>query len=136
MQMIDSSCAAKLTDLCDWFDKLCDLDPKYGYHPEPEKCILIVDAEHEAEAKSVFQHLGIKVVNSYRFLGGFIGDRETTKEFLHNKITGWVDNLPKLLSHSPKQLFLHCPNPCSLSGPTYKESFPVVRKHLLPSGTL
>ena len=41
----DSSCTAKLTDLCDWFDKLCDLGPKYGYHPEPEKCILIVDAK-------------------------------------------------------------------------------------------
>ena len=56
---------------------------KYGYHPYPKKCTLIVDAEHEAEAKSVFQQLGIKVVNGYRFLGGFIGDQETTKQFLH-----------------------------------------------------
>ena len=55
----DSSCAAKLTDLCGWFEKLCDRGPKYRYHPELEKCILIGDAEHEAEAKSLFQHLGI-----------------------------------------------------------------------------
>ena len=101
----DSSCAAKLTDLCDWFDKLCDLGPKYGYHPEPEKCILIVDAEHEAEAKSMFQHLGIKVVNGYRFLGGFIGDQETTKQFLHNKITGWVNNLLKAAASQPQAAF-------------------------------
>ena len=99
----DSTCAARLTDLCDWFDKLCDLGPKYGYHPEPEKCILIVDADHEAEAKSVFQHLGIKVVNGYRFLGEFIGDRETAKQFLHNKITGWVNNRLKLSKAAESQ---------------------------------
>lgn len=33
----DSSCVANLKDLCDWFDKLCDLDPDYGYYPEPIK---------------------------------------------------------------------------------------------------
>ena len=57
-----------------------------------------MDADHEAEAKSMLQHLGIKVVNGYRYLGGFIGDRETTKQFLDNKITGWVimNNLVKL----------------------------------------
>ena len=85
--------------------------------------------------------MGIKVVNGYCFLGGFIGDRETTRQFLHNKITGRggctiFSNYPKLLSHSLKQLLLHYPNPCSLRGPTCKESFLVVRKHLLRSGTL
>ena len=78
----------KLTDLCDWFDKICDLGPKYGYHPEPEKCILIVDAEHEAEANSMFQDLGIKVVKGYRFLGGFIGDSETTNNFYTSRLQG------------------------------------------------
>ena len=99
----DSSCTAKLIDLCVWFDKLYDIGPKYGYHPEPEKCILIVDADHEAEAKSMFQHLGIKVVNGYGFLGGFIGDRETTKQFLDNKTTGWVNNLVKLSKAAESQ---------------------------------
>ena len=50
----ESSCAAKFTDLCDWFDKLCDLGPKYEYHPEPKKCILFVDAKHEAEPSQCF----------------------------------------------------------------------------------
>ena len=31
---------------------------------------------------------GIKVMNGYRFLGGFIGDQKTTKQFLHNKSQG------------------------------------------------
>ena len=51
----------------------------------------------------MFQHLGNKVVNSYRFLGEFIGDRETTKQFLDNKITGWVNNLVKLSKAAESQ---------------------------------
>ena len=87
----------------------------------------------------MFQYLGIKVVNGYRFLAGFIGDHETTKQFLHKKITGWMNNLLKLSkaaeSH-PQAAFAALSNSCSLSDPTYKESFLVVRKHLFPSGTL
>ena len=60
-------------------------------------------ADHEAEAKSMFQHLVIKVVNGYCFLGGFIGDRESTKQFLDNKITGWVNNLLKLSKAAESQ---------------------------------
>ena len=51
----------------------------------------------------MFQHLSIKVVNGYCFLGGFIGDRETTKQFLHNKTTGWVNNLLKLSKAAESQ---------------------------------
>ena len=60
-------------------------------------------ADHEAEAKSMFQHLVIKVVNGYCFLGGFIGDCESTKQFLDNKITGWVNNLLKLSKAAESQ---------------------------------
>ena len=37
----DSSCIAKLTHLRDWFDKLCEHGPKYGYYPEVDKCIVM-----------------------------------------------------------------------------------------------
>ena len=56
-------------ELREWFDELCEQGPKYGYHPNAENCIiLIVDANHEAEARSVFEHLRVKVVKGYRFL--------------------------------------------------------------------
>ena len=64
----DSSCIAKLTYLRDWFDKLCEHGPKYGYYPEVDKCIVIVDSNHEKEDRSAFEHLGVKVVKGYRFL--------------------------------------------------------------------
>ena len=68
---------AKLTHLRDWFDKLCEHGPKYGYYPEVDKCIVIVDNNHEAESRSAFKHLGVKVVKGYCFLGGFIGDHDS-----------------------------------------------------------
>ena len=82
----DSSCIAKLTHLRDWFDKLCEHGPKYGYYPEVilevDKCIVIVDSNHETDARSAFEHLGVKVVKGYRLLGGFIGDHDSTKAFM------------------------------------------------------
>ena len=65
----DSSCIAKLTHQLDWFDKLCEHGPKYGYYPEVDKCIVIIDSNHETEAQSAFEHLGVKVVKGCRFLG-------------------------------------------------------------------
>eukprot|EP00731_Ephydatia_muelleri_P010050 Em0005g636a len=43
------------------------------------------------------------VVKGYCFLGGFIGDSETTRQVLHNKITGWVKNLLKLSKATESQ---------------------------------
>ena len=38
----DSACIAELPKLREWFVKLCQLGPDYGYHPEPSKTVLIV----------------------------------------------------------------------------------------------
>ena len=68
----DSACTAKLSNLKVWFQKLCELGPDYGYHPEPKKTVLVVRATEEAEAKTLFGELGVKIVRGHRFLGGFI----------------------------------------------------------------
>ena len=96
----DSSCTAKLTHLRDCFDKLYEHGPKYGYHPEVDKCIVIVDSNHE--------HLGVKVVKGYRFLGDFIGDHDSTKAFIQKKIvelTNSVVKLSKLAESQPQAAF-------------------------------
>ena len=33
----DSACAAKLSNLKVWFQKLCEIGPDFGYYPEPKK---------------------------------------------------------------------------------------------------
>ena len=68
----DSACAAKLPKLREWFDDLCKLGPAYGYYPEPQKTVVVVDAVDEAEANACFCDLGVKVVRGQRYLGGFI----------------------------------------------------------------
>ena len=40
----------------------------------------------EAEAHILFDELGVTVVTSQRFLGGFIGDQEGTHEYVKRKV--------------------------------------------------
>ena len=49
----DSSCTAKLTHLCDWFDKLCEHGPKYGYYPEVDQNM---DITHEVDQNMDITH--------------------------------------------------------------------------------
>ena len=83
--------------------------PKYGYYPEVDKCIVIhvVDSNHETEARSAFEHLGVKVVKGYRFLGGFIGDHDSTKAFIQKimELTNSVVKLSKLAESQPQEAF-------------------------------
>ena len=57
----DSACAAKLPKLLEWFEHLCKLGPAYGYYPEPQKTVVVVD-EVDEEANACFCDLGVKVV--------------------------------------------------------------------------
>ena len=83
--------------------------PKYGYYSEVDKCIVIhvVDSNHETEARSAFEHLGVKVVKGYRFLGGFIGDHDSTKAFIQKimELTNSVVKLSKLAESQPQEAF-------------------------------
>ena len=45
----DSACFATLPRLREWFDRLSDLGPDFGYYPEPRKTALVVDIEDEDE---------------------------------------------------------------------------------------
>ena len=55
-----------------------------------------MDGNHEAEARSAFEHLGVKVVKGYRFLGGFIGDHDSTKAIIIQKIVELMNSVVKL----------------------------------------
>ena len=91
-QMIPLNCASKLPHLLKWFKSLCDLEPKYGYYPEPQKTVLIIDSTIMDEAK-VLYHLGLSVVRGHHFLGGFIGDNDSTSQFVESKIKEWTASI-------------------------------------------
>ena len=99
----DSVCAAKLTRLREWFDKLTELGPDFGYYPEPRKTILVIEPKDKAEARTLFDDLGVKVVSGQRFLGSFIGDQEGTCEYVEQKVQLWVRCVEKLAKAAESQ---------------------------------
>jgi len=46
----------------------------------------VVKPEDRAEARELFDDLGIVVKSGQRFLGSFIGDHEGTQEFVEQKV--------------------------------------------------
>ena len=66
--------------------------------------MIVVDKKDEESANACFHNSGIKVVNVYCFLGGFIGSKELTKD----KIDAWlvrVDNLVWAAELQPQALY-------------------------------
>ena len=98
----DSACAAKIPKLREWFDNLCKLGPAYGYYPEPQKTVVLVDEVDEAEA-NCFGDIGVKVSRGQRYLAGFIGDPEGTKHYVEAKVQTWVTSIDKLSTAAESQ---------------------------------
>ena len=99
----------------------------------PRKWFFIVDSAIMDEAKALFQPLGLSVVRGHRFLGGFIGDTDSTSQFVEPKIKEWtasIITLSKAAEMYPQAaittlskavctlrlLLLPCHNPYNLSG--------------------
>ena len=57
------------------FKLLCDLGPKFGYFPEPEKSIAICPLATEAEVKTAFaaEGLAVKTCRGHRYVVGYMG---------------------------------------------------------------
>lgn len=84
----DSSYAAKLKDLRDEFDKLCELGPDYGYYPEPSKSFLVVDPSDLQSDQGMFGYYGVQFVPGHRFLGRYVGDPQCSLDFVQSKQLG------------------------------------------------
>ena len=54
-----------------------------------QRSFFIVHPDHVDEAKTCFEQTGLKIVTGKRYLGGFIGNKTTMKEFVHKKIKNW-----------------------------------------------
>lgn len=98
----DSACVGKLDKILEWFKKLTKEGPRYGYFPEPTKSYLIIKEGLKDIAEQKFSSLGIKIVNSQRFLGGFIGDTIKKSEYITNKIKKWIECIKKMSRASEK----------------------------------
>ena len=57
----------------------------------------------EVEANRPFGELGVRVVTGQHFLGGFIGDQESTEEFVRQKVQMWMRRMDKLTKAAESQ---------------------------------
>ena len=95
----DSSAAGSLKGILQWWKKLTEIGPKYGYNPNPRKCVLIVKyKETELEAQELFSEYRIEITTERkRHLGAVIGTKEFKNECMHDLVNKWVDDV-KLLA--------------------------------------
>ena len=104
----DAAACGMLRKLKDWWVKLCDIGPSFGYFPKPSKTVLIVkDLKYLPTAKSLFHGTGIKItLEGDRHLGAVIGSSSFKESFVKKKIEGWVKDVEQLaaLGHEEPQL--------------------------------
>eukprot|EP00978_Attheya_sp_CCMP212_P026640 scaffold88094_cov52-Attheya_sp.AAC.2 len=70
----DTSAGGKFDPIADYFKKLQEYVPKYGYFPEASKSILIVQKHNVERAKEFFKEMEFNVKSGHQYLGGFVGE--------------------------------------------------------------
>ena len=94
----DASAAGKLHDLSEWWVKLNELGPAYGYFPKPSKTIVVLkDPGKLEEATGIFGPLGLTVtVDGERHLGAAVGSAVFRNRYVSEKVNLWVQDVERL----------------------------------------
>ena len=90
----DVTAAGKLNGLRRWWERLCEVGPKFGYYPNAGKTWLITTDELYEEAIKIFTGTNINLTTEgKRHLGAVIGKERYKSEYLSKKIDDWIDQL-------------------------------------------
>ena len=92
------STITKFENIKSYFNKLCEIGPKYGYFPEPSKSILICNPSNSQAAADAFKDFGFKITSGARYLGGFIGTDESKADWIKKQVSDWKDGIEALAS--------------------------------------
>ena len=110
----DFTAGGTVKDLKYWWERLCELGPKFGYYPEASKTWLIVKNDFYEMTNTTFKSTKINVTsNGKRHLGTVIGSR-SYKDYMNEKIGQWIKEV-KLLSEIAK-IEPQCKSSCFISG--------------------
>ena len=101
----DASAAGKLMGILKWWKKLVDIGPRYGYFPNPNKCVLIVKNESmRVRANELFGKFGIQITSrGQRHLGAIVGTQEYKEEYVREKVGEWKEDVKALASIAKKE---------------------------------
>ncbi len=119
----DSSACGTLKELLHWWTVLCDIGPKYGYHPNPGKTVLIVKELSDLPfAKMMFSPLKVKVTHSgERHLGAVVGTEEFRTEYVGKKVAAWAESVEELATLAKNEP--HFAYSCFVKGLSHKWTF-------------
>ena len=100
----DSAAGGGLSPLRQWWKKLEEFGPSYGYEANPGKSWLIVKEEHYDEALQAFQDMKIQISTAGRkYLGSAIGTKRFKEAFVTKKVEEWTSELRKLSTIAQSQ---------------------------------
>ena len=100
----DGTGVGRIQRLKAWWDTIVALGPKYGYHPNARKTVLVVKAEHETKARQLFDGTGIEIMTGgVRHLGAALGDENFVHEYVKRKVSKWCSELETLASFATSE---------------------------------
>ena len=83
--------------LREWWSRLQDLGPLYGYYPNAAKTWLIVKPSFLSGAQQIFDGTGVQVtVEEKRHLGAALGSHSFTDRYVSEKVELWSRLVDKL----------------------------------------
>lgn len=89
----DSAAAGSLLELRQWWDRLNQLGPKFGYFVNPKKTNLQVKTHLLSEAQFIFQGTGVIIsCVGQRYLGSVIGEESYVEDYVREKVEVWKMN--------------------------------------------
>ena len=83
--------------LRDWWDKLQELGPQFGYFVNAAKTWLVTKSHLLQEAEAGFSGSGIRITSEGRpYLGAAIGSECYVNRFVADKVKGWAEEVIEL----------------------------------------
>ena len=93
----DGASAGKLIKIREWWQKLCERGPGYGYLPNGSKSILLVKEQYLQKAIDTFAGTDVIITTEgVRYLGSPIGTTEFKTNFVSEKVEEWSNQLKAL----------------------------------------
>ena len=110
----DAAATGTLDALYEWWSKLINEGPKFGYLPNPQKTWLVTDESLSAKASEIFKDSGIQVTSEGRpYLGSAIGSDTYTHDYIADHVRKWNMELNTLATfgrsqpHAAYSAFIH-----------------------------
>ena len=87
-----------MNEVKEWFVKLSELGPAYGYFPKPSKTVVVVKNSTDlSRAEDLFTPLGVKVtLAGERHLGAAIGSQAFRESYVKAKVECWTQDIVNL----------------------------------------